>query len=61
MNNVNKSKPLPGGIPSVCDALLGRIQEYVQFRPDQLTVTEYKPGQGKLSKELKLRPFCSVT
>ena len=45
---MNKSNPLPDGIPSVCDTLLDRIQKEVMFRPDQMTVNEYKPGQGMI-------------
>lgn len=48
MNNVDKSNPLPDGIPSVCNALLDHIQKKVMFRPDQMTVNEYKPGQGMI-------------
>ena len=47
-NNVDKSKPLPDGIPSICDTLLDRVQKEVMFRPDQMTVNEYKPGQGMI-------------
>lgn len=46
-NNVDKSNPLHDGIPSVCDVVLERIQQHVAFRPDQMTVNEYKPGQGR--------------
>ncbi|XP_022795895.1 alkylated DNA repair protein alkB homolog 8-like [Stylophora pistillata] len=45
-NNVDKSNPLPDGFPGVCDVLLDRVQEKVMFKPDQMTVNEYKPGQG---------------
>lgn len=45
---MDKSKPLPDGIPSVCDTLLDCIQKEVMFRPDQMTVNEYKPGQGMI-------------
>ena len=43
---MDKSNPLHDGIPSVCDVLLDRIQQHVAFKPDQMTVNEYKPGQG---------------
>ena len=43
---MDKSNPLHDGIPSVCDAVLDRIQRHVSFKPDQMTVNEYKPGQG---------------
>lgn len=45
---MDKSNPLHDGIPSVCDVLLDRIQENVTFKPDQMTVNEYKPGQGMI-------------
>ena len=45
---MDKSNPLPDGIPSVCDTLLDRIEKEVMFRPDQMTVNEYKPGQGMM-------------
>ena len=45
---MDKSNPLPDGIPSVCDTLLNHIQKEVMFRPDQMTVNEYKPGQGMI-------------
>ncbi|KAL9971627.1 hypothetical protein ACROYT_G017818 [Oculina patagonica] len=45
-NNVDKSNPLQDGIPSICDPLLDQIQENVKFKPDQMTVNEYQPGQG---------------
>ena len=44
---MDKSNPLNDGIPSVCDVILERIQQHVAFRPDQMTVNEYKPGQGR--------------
>jgi alkylated DNA repair protein alkB family protein 8 len=49
VNNVDPQKPLPQGIPSECDDVLDRILElgYVKKRPDQLTVNQYEPGQGK--------------
>ena len=45
---MDKSNPLPDGIPSVCDVLLDRTEKEVMFRPDQMTVNEYKPGQGMM-------------
>lgn len=44
---MDKSNPLHDGIPSVCDFILERIQQHVAFKPDQMTVNEYKPGQGR--------------
>lgn len=43
---MDKSSPLLDGIPAICDTVLERIQKYVSFKPDQMTVNEYKPGQG---------------
>ncbi|XP_036392859.1 alkylated DNA repair protein alkB homolog 8 [Megalops cyprinoides] len=47
-NNVDKDKPLPGGLPQVCDAVLERcLQEnHIDVKPDQLTINQYEPGQG---------------
>ncbi|XP_044254523.1 alkylated DNA repair protein alkB homolog 8 [Tribolium madens] len=44
INNVDKDKPLKEGIPQECDFLWGRLP--FDFRPDQLTINRYKPGQG---------------
>ncbi|XP_052668707.1 alkylated DNA repair protein alkB homolog 8 isoform X3 [Harpia harpyja] len=47
-NNVNKDKPLPGGLPEICDLFLEKClkQGYIKHKPDQLTVNQYEPGQG---------------
>ncbi|NXX77652.1 ALKB8 protein, partial [Urocolius indicus] len=47
-NNVDKDKPLPGGIPEICDVFLEKClkQGYIKHKPDQLTVNQYEPGQG---------------
>ncbi|XP_069496773.1 alkylated DNA repair protein alkB homolog 8 isoform X2 [Ambystoma mexicanum] len=47
-NNVDKDKPLPGGFPEICSTVLDKVlaQGLLQFRPDQLTVNQYEPGQG---------------
>ena len=45
-NSVDKSNPLTDGIPSVCDSVVERLLQYVPLKPDQMTVNEYKPGQG---------------
>ena len=47
-NNVDKSNPSCDAIPSVCDGVLDRIQKHVPFKPDQMTINEYKPGQGMI-------------
>ncbi|XP_056122184.1 alkylated DNA repair protein alkB homolog 8 [Rhinichthys klamathensis goyatoka] len=47
-NNVDKDKPLPGGLPAECDALLQRCLDdgHISVLPDQLTVNQYQSGQG---------------
>ncbi|XP_074938373.1 tRNA (carboxymethyluridine(34)-5-O)-methyltransferase ALKBH8 isoform X3 [Phalacrocorax aristotelis] len=47
-NNVDKDKPLPGGLPKICDLFLENClkQGYIKHKPDQLTVNQYEPGQG---------------
>ena len=47
-NNIDKDKPLDGGIPNVCKPLLDKIMEMkiLDNYPDQLTVNQYRPGQG---------------
>ncbi|XP_067889838.1 alkylated DNA repair protein alkB homolog 8 isoform X2 [Heterodontus francisci] len=47
-NKVDKDKPLPGGLPEICDNFLEQCLEkgYVKFKPDQLTINQYEPGQG---------------
>ncbi|KAB0798894.1 hypothetical protein PPYR_06774 [Photinus pyralis] len=48
-NNVDKDKPLPGGVPEKCDFLWARLKERGysdHFQPDQLTINKYQPGQG---------------
>ncbi|XP_041055789.1 alkylated DNA repair protein alkB homolog 8 [Carcharodon carcharias] len=47
-NNIDKNKPLPGGLPEICDEVLEQSMEkgYVKFKPDQLTINQYEPGQG---------------
>ena len=48
-NNVDITKPLPGGIPSVCNNVIESMMSLgiVKFKPDQLTINQYEPGQGK--------------
>ena len=48
INTVDPSRPLPGGIPKICDFLLDGIQRtgLVAYSPDQLTVNKYLPGAG---------------
>ncbi|XP_044142012.1 alkylated DNA repair protein alkB homolog 8 [Bufo gargarizans] len=47
-NNVDKDKPLPGGLPEFCNVLLERClhQKLIKNMPDQLTINQYEPGQG---------------
>ena len=47
-NNVDMTKPLPGGLPELCGPLLRRVTDdgLVPTIPDQLTVNEYLPGAG---------------
>ncbi|CAM5075778.1 unnamed protein product [Natator depressus] len=47
-NNVDKDKPLPGGLPGICSMLLEKClkQGYIKHKPDQLTINQYEPGQG---------------
>nr|XP_055067779.1 alkylated DNA repair protein alkB homolog 8 [Misgurnus anguillicaudatus] len=47
-NNIDKDKPLPGGLPVECDALLQRCltDGHISVLPDQLTVNQYQTGQG---------------
>ncbi|CAB4002716.1 alkylated DNA repair alkB homolog 8 [Paramuricea clavata] len=48
-NNVDKDNPLPNGIPSECLPVMEKLVSLgcVKHEPDQLTVNEYQPGQGK--------------
>uniref|UniRef100_A0A8D1V9R4 tRNA (carboxymethyluridine(34)-5-O)-methyltransferase ALKBH8 n=1 Tax=Sus scrofa TaxID=9823 RepID=A0A8D1V9R4_PIG len=47
-NNVDKDKPLPGGLPDICDSILEKwLKEgFIKRKPDQLTVNQYEPGHG---------------
>ncbi|XP_025955957.2 alkylated DNA repair protein alkB homolog 8 isoform X1 [Dromaius novaehollandiae] len=47
-NNVDKDKPLSGGLPEICNLFLEKClrQGYIKHKPDQLTVNQYEPGQG---------------
>lgn len=49
-NNIDRDKPLPGGMPELYGQVINRIMEtgHVQFKPDQLTINQYQPGQGDL-------------
>ncbi|XP_005105017.1 alkylated DNA repair protein alkB homolog 8 [Aplysia californica] len=48
INDVDINDPLPDGIPTICKGFLDRslATGLVHFFPDQLTVNQYKPGQG---------------
>ncbi|XP_012629167.2 tRNA (carboxymethyluridine(34)-5-O)-methyltransferase ALKBH8 isoform X1 [Microcebus murinus] len=47
-NNVDKDKPLPGGLPDICNSILEKwLKEgYIKHKPDQLTINQYEPGHG---------------
>ncbi|XP_043847157.1 alkylated DNA repair protein alkB homolog 8 [Dromiciops gliroides] len=47
-NNVDKDKPLPGGLPDICNSILEKClkEGYIKYIPDQLTINQYEPGQG---------------
>ncbi|XP_062052944.1 alkylated DNA repair protein alkB homolog 8 isoform X2 [Lepus europaeus] len=47
-NNVDKDRPLPGGLPDICDSILEKwLKEgYIKHKPDQLTINQYQPGHG---------------
>lgn len=48
INNVDKDEPLKETIPNESNFLWGRLTEQLDldFKPDQLTVNYYSPGQG---------------
>ncbi|KAK2496757.1 hypothetical protein MC885_005709 [Smutsia gigantea] len=47
-NNVDKDKPLPGGLPDIWDNILERWlnEGFIKHKPDQLTINQYEPGHG---------------
>ncbi|XP_077197691.1 tRNA (carboxymethyluridine(34)-5-O)-methyltransferase ALKBH8 isoform X2 [Paroedura picta] len=47
-NNVDRDRPLPGGLPELCNGLLAKWLKlgYIKEKPDQLTINQYEPGQG---------------
>ncbi|KAG8229792.1 hypothetical protein J437_LFUL005873 [Ladona fulva] len=47
-NNVDKDDPLPEDLPKECSFFEERLfqRSGIRFKPDQLTVNEYHPGQG---------------
>eukprot|EP00079_Xenopus_tropicalis_P021245 XP_012812513.1 PREDICTED: alkylated DNA repair protein alkB homolog 8 isoform X2 [Xenopus tropicalis] len=47
-NNVDKDKPLPGGLPDFCTEALRKCVQIglIKHDPDQLTINQYEPGQG---------------
>ena len=50
-NNVDPTKPLPGGLPEVCTSIIDRMvhNNLIANKPDQLTVNRYLSGQGNNS------------
>ena len=49
INDVDVNNPLPQGIPELCRNFLEKALDsgLVTHYPDQLTVNQYKPGQGR--------------
>jgi len=49
INNVDPDDPLSEGIPEVFTPMLEKLKAsgVISHCPDQLTVNEYQPGQGK--------------
>ena len=47
-NNVDPTKPLPGGLPEICTPVVAKMMRdnLITNEPDQLTVNRYLPGQG---------------
>ncbi|XP_003219355.1 alkylated DNA repair protein alkB homolog 8 isoform X1 [Anolis carolinensis] len=47
-NNVDRDRPLPGGLPDICNTLLAKWLKmgYIKESSDQLTINQYEPGQG---------------
>lgn len=47
-NTVDKDKPLPGGLPDICNSILEKwLKEgYIKHKPDQLTINQYESGHG---------------
>ena len=48
VNDVDPSDPLPQGVPDLCHPVLDKAvnSDLVKHFPDQLTVNQYRPGQG---------------
>ncbi|KAB0370737.1 hypothetical protein FD755_017146 [Muntiacus reevesi] len=48
-NSVDKDKPLPGGLPDICESILEKwLKEgFIKHKPDQLTINQYEPGHGE--------------
>ncbi len=48
-NTVDKNSPLAEGIPGICDSVIDKMVEdkVIDWRPDQLTMNQYEPGQGE--------------
>lgn len=48
INDVDVNNPLRDGIPPVCQNILHRAYNLglIGHIPDQLTINQYKPGQG---------------
>ena len=51
-NNVDPTKPLPGGLPEICTPIVVKMMHnnLITHEPDQMTVNQYLPGQGNQLK-----------
>ncbi|XP_050416863.1 alkylated DNA repair protein alkB homolog 8 isoform X2 [Patella vulgata] len=51
VNIVDPNKPLAQGIPDICHDFLHKAKDMsvIKYIPDQLTISQYPPGQGMLS------------
>ncbi|XP_015685470.1 alkylated DNA repair protein alkB homolog 8 [Protobothrops mucrosquamatus] len=57
-NNVDRDKPLPGGLPDFCNTILAKCLKmgYINHKPDQLTINQYEPGQGMYLGSISFLP-----
>lgn len=62
INNVDPDDPLPESIPELFKPMLEKLKAlgHIHHYPDQLTVNEYQPGQGKSSKENLVYQYTTV-
>ncbi|KAF4523365.1 hypothetical protein B566_EDAN005520 [Ephemera danica] len=45
-NNIDPNDPLPEKFPAPCEALFDKLAHLIPWRPNQITVNQYQPGQG---------------